>query len=75
MANVLFSAPSVGSVTKKIVEINPDLTVQQIIGVIRQSTLRQTQPEEAGEFASIDVIDEPRALELARATLKVEFPA
>ena len=61
-------APSVGSVTKKIMDINPNLTVSEVIGLVRQAI--RPQGSVAGEFASAEVIDEKAALELARATIQ-----
>jgi hypothetical protein len=60
--------PSAGSLIKKIVEINPDLSVQEVIRVVRQATRKQEAPAN-GDFASVDVIDEEVALDLARRTL------
>lgn len=68
MSNLIHRYPSVGSVVKKMMEVNPDLSVQQVISLIRQSI--QTQGEGAKEFASAEFVDEQRALELARTTLK-----
>jgi hypothetical protein len=59
-------APSVGSITKRILEINPNLGTAAIIGLVRQAI----KPiGVAGEFSSAEMIDEELALELARATL------
>lgn len=67
MQSFLHRSPSVGSITKKIMEINPELSGQEIIRIIRASV--ETQGRDAGEFAGIEMIDESRALALAKATL------
>ena len=59
---------SVGSVTKKIIAINPDLSAHEIMALVRSAV--KTQGERAGEFAASETIDVEKALELARATLK-----
>jgi hypothetical protein len=58
MNHVLLSAPSVGSLIKKITAINPDLGVQEIIQLVRQAT----RPDGS--------IDEALALELAQGLEK-----
>ncbi len=58
---------SVGSITKKVVAINPVLTAQQVIQIIRGAT--RARGPLAGDFASAEHVDEAHALELARATL------
>jgi hypothetical protein len=63
----LHKAPSVGSVVKKLIEVNPALSAQDLMGIIRASTRRQG--ETAGDFAIVEVIDIPHALGLARSTL------
>jgi hypothetical protein len=60
-------SPSVGSVVKKALAINPDLNTPEIIALIRQAT--RVQGGEKNDFATAEVIDEEFALELARATL------
>ncbi|MCM2277240.1 MAG: hypothetical protein NDJ89_04135 [Oligoflexia bacterium] len=67
MELLLHRAPSVGKIVKKIVEINPQLTTQAVIEIVRRSTRVQGGTE--SEFARAEIIDETRALELARATL------
>lgn len=59
---------SVGGVIKKIAALNPDLGVREISNIIRQSI--ETQELRPGDFAPLDVIDEEKALALARATLR-----
>lgn len=63
MNHLLHPFTSVGSLTKKIMAINPDLNVQEIIWLIRQATRTQSGPDAA------ETIDEGYALELAKATL------
>lgn len=58
---------SVGTVTKKIMAINPCLSAPQIMEIVRKAI--RTQGERAGEFAASETLDEPFALELARASL------
>ena len=71
MDKLVYRTPSVGKIVKKVLAINPDLDVHQTIDIIRQSIRPQVQDLLAEEFLSIDVIDEARALQLARATLAV----
>ena len=66
-AGSLHRSPSAGSIIKKIHEINPELGTAQIIEIMRSAT--RLQGGNRGDFASIDVVDEARALELARETL------
>lgn len=58
---------SVGTVTKKIMTINPALSAPQIMEIVRRAI--RTQGERAGEFAASETLDEAFALELARATV------
>lgn len=67
MSYLIHRAPSVGSLTKKILAINPDLGVGDIVHIVRECTIRRGP--EADEFGNSEVIDEDRALEMARATL------
>lgn len=67
MNYLLHRSPSVGSLVKKIMTVNPELSSLEIISLIRQAT--QTQGDAAGEYALAEVVDEKRALELAKATL------
>ena len=64
---LIHRSPSVGSLTKKIMAINPDLGVQDIIWIIREST--RAQGKEGGEYALAEIVDEQQALDLAKATL------
>lgn len=70
MEHLIHRSASVGSLTKKIIAINPDLNSSEIINLIRQSVLTQSQSPLAGEFVQAEVIDETKALLLAKATLK-----
>lgn len=69
MDNLIHRTPSVGSVIKKMLAINPDLSAVDLIDFIKKSTLKQEQSGVAGEFAQAEVIDEESALKLARGTL------
>lgn len=70
MALAVHRTPSAGSVIKKIVEINPRLGVREISMLIHQATTRRGSQN--GEYADVEVIDEERALSLARETLPQE---
>ena len=59
--------PTVSSVVKKIVGINPDLHVSRVIEIVRQSV--KPRGPLAGDFAAAEVIDEEAALRWARETL------
>ena len=61
-------APSVGSITKKIIEINPNLSAHAIMDIVRRSI--DPLGGLAGDFNSAEIVDEDRALELARESLK-----
>lgn len=67
MIQTLLRPPSAGAIIKKIVEINPDLNTRQVIEIVNQAI--QPRGADAGEFASAEVINEAKALELARQTL------
>ena len=67
MESLLHRSPTVGSVIKKIVTINPALGTPEIIHMIRQSV--RAQGGNGNEFASAEIIDEEQALSLARASL------
>ncbi len=58
---VIHRAPSVGRIVKQLLAINPELSTQEVIAIIKKST----SPLGAGEFASAEVIDEAQALRLA----------
>ncbi len=60
-------SPSVGSVTKKIIGINPNLSTHEIIDIVRRSI--DPLGGLAGDFNSAEIVDEERALELARESL------
>jgi hypothetical protein len=65
---LLHRAPSVGSLTKKLLEINPELSTGEIIEIVRKSSSQLGKG--SGDFASAEVVDEERAIALALATLK-----
>jgi hypothetical protein len=64
MDHLLHRPASVGSLVKKIMAINPDLGVPDIIEIVREATRRE---KDGSGFGSSDVVDEKKALELARA--------
>lgn len=68
MATSAHKSPSVGTIVKKVIAINPDLSALDIIEIIKRST--DVQGDTAGEFASVEVIDELKALSMAQATLR-----
>lgn len=55
-------SPSVGSLVKKIIAINPNLSTQEIIDVVRRSTRKQGP---TGDYALLESVDEEKALNLA----------
>ena len=59
--------PSVGSITKKIMAINPELSADQMIAIVKQSLYTQGGSE--NQFGNAEVIDETKAIALAKATL------
>ena len=67
MASLIHSAPSVGSVVKKIIAVNPELTAKEITAIVRDSL--ELQGGVANEFSSAEIINEAKALELARQLL------
>ena len=66
MTSVLH-APSVGGVIKKIMAINPELSAQDMIKIIRKSVYRKGGMTDG--FDKIELGDEGQALQLARETL------
>jgi hypothetical protein len=64
----LHRAPSVGSLVKKVLAVNPNLSTHDIIAMVREAT--HDQGENAGEYSSVQVVDENKVMELARASLK-----
>ena len=66
MKNSILQAPTVGSLVKKILNINPELNSQEIIDIIRNSA--HNEGRLPGDFSSSERIDEAKALRLARAT-------
>lgn len=59
---------TVGQVLNKIMSINPDLGPADLIRIMKDSVISKGGRFEDG-FAKQDVIDEARALELAKETL------
>ncbi len=68
MNRLIHRAPSVGGLVKKIMEINPELGVQEITQIIRKAT--HSQGVEAGDYASMEIVDEQEALAIAQSTLQ-----
>jgi hypothetical protein len=64
----LFSAPSVGSLVKKMLLINPELDAARLIQMIRQSV--RVQGHSFGTEPQAESVDEKLALELARKSLE-----
>ncbi len=65
-------ASSIGSLIKRIVDINPNLRVDEIRHLIRQATHVEMVTIAEGEETiaqSMERVDEPKALKLARNTL------
>lgn len=62
MENILHRSPSVGAIVKKIMTVNPDLGVPEIIAIIRKATIKK---QIAGDFSSSETVDEKLALDLA----------
>lgn len=60
----LHPTPSVGSLIKKLHLAHPELGTKDLIDIIRGSM--QTR-EASGDFAAVEVVNEERALALARA--------
>ncbi|HAR42655.1 MAG TPA: hypothetical protein DCS07_08520 [Bdellovibrionales bacterium] len=70
MADLFHKSPSVGSVIKKLLAINPDLDTSQLIDMVRRSTYKLGGDN--NEFANSELINEEQVLSLARATLRRE---
>jgi hypothetical protein len=64
---VLHRAPSAGAVIKKILDIHPDMGTHEMIALMRQCSRRRGAT--ANEFASAEIIDEEKALRLARESV------
>jgi hypothetical protein len=60
--------PSVGSLIKKVIEINPDMSVKEITALIRKAT--RTPTNTGSEMISGEFVDEKMVLELAKATVQ-----
>jgi hypothetical protein len=67
MNRLIHRSSSIGSLIKKITVINPSLGVQEIIQLVRQAT--RTRGASAGDYASLEIVDEQLALDLAKGTL------
>lgn len=76
MNSVFHQYPSVGKLTKSILEVNPDLNVHEIIQIIRQSTRRHEKEvfvDEGSEHKieyGAEFVDEQLALRLAQSALR-----
>jgi hypothetical protein len=70
MESLFHRTPSVGRVVKKLIAINPDLGVSELIEIVRTSII--TQGERAGEFAASEVIDEAKAMRIAKERMKTK---
>lgn len=68
MELLIHRTPSVGSVIKKIMAINPELSAPEILAMVRESI--HVQGGKGSEFAQAEVIDEAKALRLAQGTLR-----
>ena len=68
MDSVVQPSASVGSLVKKIIMINPDLGVEEIIRMVKQSIEIRVSGD--AEFGGTEIIDEEKALRLARETTK-----
>ncbi len=71
VANV-HRSPSVGSIVKKMLEIDPEIPAKELMALVRRAT--RTQGAEAGDFAQIEVVDEKLAMELVRARVARNGP-
>jgi hypothetical protein len=65
MLKSLHPAPSVGGVVKKILEVRQDLEMRDIMEIINRSM--ESRGALAGDFASAKVLNEAKALELAKS--------
>jgi hypothetical protein len=65
---LIHRSPSVGSIVKKMIAINPELGTADLIELVRMAS--EKPQAELGEFSSIEVINEKKAIALAKATLK-----
>jgi hypothetical protein len=64
----LHRSPSAGSIIKKMIEINPDLGVHELGALIRQATALRGGSN--NDYSDVEVIDEEKALRLARESLR-----
>ncbi len=63
MISSLRNTATVGHVSRKILELNPELGVQEVIFIIKQSVIRESEIE--GSFTKTEYIDEAKALQMA----------
>jgi hypothetical protein len=68
MNDLIHRAPSIGGVLNKILAINPELTATEAIDLVRQSL--EKRGEAGGEFSQAEIINEDKALGLARSSIK-----
>lgn len=61
------SAVSIGSLIKKLITINPALTTADLIKIVHECTEKGPASE---AFANSDVINEAKAMELARISVE-----
>ncbi len=67
MDTLIHRTPSVGGITQKILAINPDLSVMEIVSIVRSASYKQGIP--GSDFGDLEAVSESKAIELARATL------
>lgn len=69
MVSLIHRTPSVGGIIKKLHESYPGLNIREIADIIRQSTgeLGDEGGRDVGEFSQAFVVDESRAIQLAKA--------
>lgn len=61
-------SPSVGAVIKKVLDVNPELGTEELAALVRQCISAQGGP--SNEFGDAQVIDEQKAVALARESLR-----
>ena len=64
MSIPLHTHASVGSLIKKLLAVNPELSVQELAQIIRQAT--RTQHDPASDFGQVETVDESKALALVK---------
>jgi len=67
MDHLSHRAPSVGSILKKLIAVNPNLNTSELIAIVRESIEKQSSL--SGDFVQAEVINESKALELTLKTL------